>query len=107
MTTQVGNIPRVMAAVAVTSGYIRVDVNLPEQVPNGGYTVPAGGATQLVVNDCATLATASAGNAIFTGSATNLGGQGSTIPFSATATGLVVSQIPAGVAISISAGSVL
>lgn len=103
MTRPVANLPQVLSTTAVVAGSITVTTNAQL---GAAYTVPAGGFTELVVNDCTSLATASAGNAILTVSAGVLA-LGTVIPTSATTSGFVVSQLPSGVGISVTAGTAI
>ena len=101
MAQPVSNAPRTLTTAATSAATITVTTNAQLRQ---GYTVPNGGFTQLIVNDCTAVASATTGNAILTISASQLQ-QGMTIPTSATASGFTVSQVPSGVAISVSAGT--
>lgn len=101
MTQPVANYPRTLSTAATSAATIVVTTNAQL---GAGYAVPDGGHTVLEVNDCASVAAAAGSNSILTISASQLA-QGVTIHTSATASGFTVSQVPSGVAITVSAGT--
>jgi hypothetical protein len=101
MTQYVANSPRTLYAAATVAATITVTANLQL---DPGYAVPSGGFSNLVVNDCATVAAATTGNAILTVPASRLP-VGAVILTGATSAGFTVSQVPSGVAISVVAGT--
>lgn len=101
MSQQLANTPRALTGTATVAGTITVNTNAQL---GPGYVLPSGGHANLVVNDAASLAAASSGNAIATIPASQLA-VGAVIQFGTTTSGLVISAIPSGVGITIAAGT--
>lgn len=101
MTRLVANFPAVLATVAAPIGAITVTANAQL---GAGYSLPSGGYSSLIVNDATTVAGANSGNQLISVAASGLA-IGTIIAFNATSSGLVVSQLPSGVGISVTAGT--